>query len=96
MDFCGGYNNAHTARDFTNFMILLPAEHIDNGLDIQSDMLFNSTIPEGKLEKERGIVIEEIGKDLDLDDHKNMTLFQQKTIWRRHHTPFPSLVPQAL
>ena len=78
MDFYGGYNNAHTTKDFTNFMILLPAEHIDNGLDIQSDMLFNSTIPEEKLEKERGIVIEEIGKDLDMDDHKNKTFFNRK------------------
>ena len=78
MDFYGGYNNAHTTKDFTNFMILLPAEHIDNGLDIQSDMLFNSIIPEEKLEKERGIVIEEIGKDMDMDDYKNSTFFNRK------------------
>ncbi|MGR3319572.1 MAG: M16 family metallopeptidase [Candidatus Anammoxibacter sp.] len=78
MDFYGGYNNAHTAKDFTNFMILLPAEHIDNGLDIQADMLFNSVIPEEKLEKERGVVIEEIGKAMDREDYINRIFFGRK------------------
>ncbi len=78
MDFYGGYNNAHTSKDFTNFMILMPAEHIDKGLDIQSDMLFNSTIPENKLEKERGIVIEEIGRDVDKGNYINKLFFESK------------------
>lgn len=62
MDFYGGYNNAHTATDHTNYMILMPKEYIAQGMDIQADMLFNSTLPVEKFEKERGIVIEEIGK----------------------------------
>src|SRR5262249_52400081 len=64
-DFYGIYNNAHTDEAYTNFMVLAPAEFIEKAVDIQSDMLFNSTIPPEKLEKERGIVIEEIGKDND-------------------------------
>ena len=78
MDFFGGYNNAHTSRDFTNFMILLPAEYIDKGLDIQADMLFNSIIPEEKLQKEKDIVIEEIGKDMDREDYINRMFFDRK------------------
>lgn len=78
MDFYGGYNNAHTARDFTSFMALLPAEHIDKGLDIQADMLFNSTIPAEKLDKEKGIVIEEIGKDMDREGNTNRRIFDRK------------------
>ncbi|MBM4055143.1 MAG: insulinase family protein [Planctomycetes bacterium] len=62
MDFYGGYNNANTTTDYTNFMILMPKEYISQGMDIQADMLFNSVLPEEKFEKERGIVIEEIGK----------------------------------
>ncbi len=65
MDFYGGYNNASTGPDFTNYMILMPKEYIAEGMDIQADMLFNSTLPPAKFEKERGIVIEEIGKDSD-------------------------------
>ncbi|MCP4267318.1 MAG: insulinase family protein, partial [Candidatus Brocadiaceae bacterium] len=65
MDFYGGYNNAHTGPDYTNYMILMPREYIEHGMDIQADMLFNSTLPPEKFEKERGIVIEEIGKSAD-------------------------------
>jgi zinc protease len=65
MDYYGGYNNAHTGPDFTNYMILMPKEYIEQGMDIQADMLFNSTLPPEKFEKERGIVIEEIGKSAD-------------------------------
>ena len=80
MDYYGGYNNAHTGPDYTNFMILMPREYIEQGMDIQADMLFNSTLPPGKFEKERGIVIEEIGKGADrpstqVNNHFSKTLF---------------------
>ncbi len=65
MDYYGGYNNAHTGPDYTNFMILMPEEYIEQGMDMQADMLFNSTLPPEKFEKERGIVIEEISKSAD-------------------------------
>jgi len=70
MDFYGGYNNAHTGPDYTNYMILMPNEYIAQGMDIQADMLFNSTLPDEKFEKERGIVIEEIGKGADRPEHQ--------------------------
>lgn len=70
MDFYGGYNNAHTGPDYTNYMILMPKEFIAQGMDIQADMLFNSTLPDEKFEKERGIVIEEIGKSADRPEYQ--------------------------
>ena len=70
MDYYGGYNNAHTGPDYTNYMILMPNEYIAQGMDIQADMLFNSTLPDEKFEKERGIVIEEIGKGADRPEHQ--------------------------
>jgi predicted Zn-dependent peptidase len=65
VDRIGGYNNATTGRDQTTFMMLAPAEHASRALDIQADMLFGSTLPPEKFEKERGILVEEIGKDND-------------------------------
>lgn len=70
MDYYGGYNNAHTGPDYTNFMILMPKEYIEQGMSIQADMLFNSILPPEKFEKERGIVIEEIGKSADHPTHQ--------------------------
>ncbi|MCK6469159.1 MAG: insulinase family protein [Candidatus Brocadia sinica] len=77
MDFYGGYNNAHTGPDYTNYMILMPKEFIAQGMDIQADMLFNSTLPEEKFEKERGIVIEEIGKGADRPEYQVNNHFQR-------------------
>ncbi len=77
MDFYGGNNNAHTGQDYTNYMILMPKEYIAQGIDIQADMLFNSTLPDEKFEKERGIVIEEIGKGADQSENQVNTYFQR-------------------
>jgi predicted Zn-dependent peptidase len=64
VDKIGGYNNANTSQYYTNYMMVTPAERFVKGMEIQADMLFNSTIPEEKFKKEKGIVLEEIAKSL--------------------------------
>ncbi len=56
----GGILNAFTAHDVTAFWCKLPAEHIETGLDILSDLLNNPTFDKTKFEKEKKVVIEEI------------------------------------
>ena len=51
-------------------MVLMPNEFIEDGLAIQSDMLFNSIFPDSELVKERKVVIEEIKKDEDNIDYQ--------------------------
>ena len=63
-DLIGGYNNANTANTYTNFMFVAPHKHLHRAIEIQADMLMNSTIPEEKFEKEKGIVLEEIARAL--------------------------------
>ncbi len=64
VDRIGGYNNATTEDFFTDYMFVVPVENAKKGLEIQADMLFNSTLPIEKFEKEKGIVLEEISKSL--------------------------------
>lgn len=59
----GGYINAFTRDLYTSYILLVPTEHIEEGLSLQKDMLFHSIIPDKELEKERKVVIEEIRKD---------------------------------
>jgi predicted Zn-dependent peptidase len=66
----GGYINAFTQKELTCYMVLMPKEFIENGLDVLSDMLFNSIFPDTELAKERKIVIEEIKKDEDNIDYQ--------------------------
>jgi len=61
----GGYINAFTSKELTCYIVLLPSEFIEYGMDIQSDMLFHSIFPDSELAKERKVVIEEIKKDQD-------------------------------
>jgi zinc protease len=62
-DRIGAYNNATTREDHTLFTLLVAKEHAEEGLAIQADMLFRSTIPEDNFEKERKIVLEELARD---------------------------------
>ncbi|MBD3168367.1 MAG: hypothetical protein GF307_02715 [candidate division Zixibacteria bacterium] len=61
----GGYINAFTRKDATTYMILMPSEFIEYGLDVQSDQLFGSIFPEDEFEKERKVVTEEIWMNYD-------------------------------
>lgn len=61
----GGYINAFTRQEMTGYLIVMPKEFMDFGLDIQSDQLFHSTLPAEEFPKERDIVAEEIKKDND-------------------------------
>jgi predicted Zn-dependent peptidase len=61
----GGYLNATTRDDHTAYILLIPSEHVEFGLDVQADMLFHSIFPDSELVKERKVVIEEIHKDTD-------------------------------
>lgn len=66
----GGYINAFTGKEVTCYMVLMPSEFIETGLAVQSDMLFNSTVPDTELAKERNVVIEEIKKSEDNVDYQ--------------------------
>jgi len=69
-DLLGAYNNANTAETYINYMMVVPADKIREGMDIQSDMLFHSTLPKAKFEKERGIILEELVQGRDDPDHQ--------------------------
>lgn len=62
--------NAFTRKELTCYLVIMPREFIEDGLDIQSDMLFNSIFPDSELAKERNIIIEEIKKDEDTPDYQ--------------------------
>ena len=70
--------NAFTRKELTCYLVILPKEFIEDGLDIQSDMLFNSIFPDSELSKERNIVIEEIKKDEDNIDYQVEKFFDSQ------------------
>ena len=90
VDRIGGYNNASTAEFYTNYMMVTPTENIKKGMDIQYDMLFNSTLPMDKFEKEKGIVLEEISKSL-ADPQEQLERNTLSVLYQGHALSLPTL-----
>jgi len=60
LDSVGAEFNAFTSKDFTGYYVKASAEKIELAYDILSDMLFQSKFDQGELDKERGVIVEEI------------------------------------
>ena len=73
----GGFMNAHTSREETAYYINLLPEHLDLGVEILSDILTASTLPKHEIERERGVIIQEIGQSLDTPDDLVFELFNK-------------------
>ncbi|MDW7667810.1 MAG: pitrilysin family protein [Bacillota bacterium] len=60
IDSIGGQINAFTSKESTCFYSKVTAEKFDVSMDILSDMIFNSTISEDSIAKEKKVIEEEI------------------------------------
>ena len=65
MDAVGGQLNAFTGRDCTCFYAKVIDENLELAMDILADLVINATMDETELEKERGVILEEISMDED-------------------------------
>lgn len=64
----GGQLNAFTSKEYTCFLTRVMDQHIEIGLDLLSDMLFNSLLIEEEIDRERNVVLEEIRMYEDTPD----------------------------
>lgn len=65
IDDVGGQINAFTGTEYTCFYVRVLDKHLPIAIDVLSDMLNNSTFDEKDIEKEKGVIIEEINMYLD-------------------------------
>ncbi len=56
----GGMLNAATSRENTNYWVKVPSAHLERAYDVIGDMLCNSVFDPVEIEKERGVIVEEI------------------------------------
>lgn len=64
----GGQLNAYTGKEATCYYIKALSTHLDLSLDVLSDMILNSTFLEEEIEREKGVIIEEINMSMDLPE----------------------------
>ena len=65
LDRVGGAYNAFTGKEYTGYWAKVDLKHLDLALDWVSDIFINSKIEEKEINKERGVIIEEINMYLD-------------------------------
>lgn len=65
-DSLGAQNNAFTSQEVTGYWAKAHAKHTDKLIDIISDMYLHPTFPADDLEREKGVIVEEINMYEDL------------------------------
>ena len=65
LDKIGGIYNAFTGEEYTGYYAKVSANHLETALDWVSDIFLNSLLPKKELEREKGVIIEEINMYLD-------------------------------
>lgn len=65
-DSLGAQNNAFTSQEVTGYWAKAHPKHADKLLDIIADMYLNPTFPAEDLEREKGVIVEEINMYEDL------------------------------
>ncbi len=65
LDRVGGEFNAFTSQEMTGYYAKVAPEYLDMALDWVSDILLNSKFEETEIDKERGVITEEINMYLD-------------------------------
>lgn len=60
IDGIGGIDNAGTEKEWTNYWIKCSSEKIDIALDVLSSMVKESLLSSEEIEKEKGVIVEEL------------------------------------
>lgn len=65
LEVVGGDLNAYTTKEYTCIHASFLRPHVERALDLFEDVIFHSTFPQEELEKEKGVILDEIASYLD-------------------------------
>jgi predicted Zn-dependent peptidase len=84
LDGVGAGYNAFTSKDWTGYYVKINAEHTTLALDVVSDMLRNSLFDPKEIERERGVIVEEINM---YEDNPLMSIDDvfERAVFGDHH-----------
>jgi predicted Zn-dependent peptidase len=90
MDSIGGNLDAFTGKETICFNVKSLAEHVPLALDVLADLVLNPIFASPEIERERGVILEEIKIDEDNPDVLVHELFTQN-FWKDHPLGKPIL-----
>ncbi|MBI1245656.1 MAG: insulinase family protein [Alphaproteobacteria bacterium] len=73
----GAFMNAHTGREQTAYYIKCLKEDVDLALDILADIFLESVFDPAEFERERGVILQELGQVEDTPDDVIFDRFQE-------------------
>lgn len=77
LDEVGGEFNAFTSKEHTGYYAKVNYKQLDLALDWISDIFLNSQFPAAEIERERGVILEEINMYMDLPMHYVSNLWEE-------------------
>lgn len=81
-DTLGGELNAFTSKEGTTFLVKVLDEYLEQGVELLADIFMNSVFPQDEIEREKGVVKEEIKMVEDTPDDYIHDIFC-RSIWGR-------------
>src|SRR5260370_8181833 len=78
----GGLFNASTGKELTTYSARVPSEHLAVVMDVLADMMRHPLFDPLEIEKERGVIIEELSSTRD-DPQEWVNLLIDETTWPR-------------
>ncbi|OLC15907.1 MAG: insulinase family protein [Chloroflexi bacterium] len=79
----GGFVNASTDKELTAYWTRVPAEHVELGLDVLTDIVSNSKLAPADVERERMVILEELRMYQDQPQEFVQNLFDE-IMWPDH------------
>jgi predicted Zn-dependent peptidase len=78
VDSIGGEFNAGTSKEWTNFYIKSSKNHLETAFDVLSDMILNPLIKADEVEREKGVILEEMAMYEDTPMMNIGDVFEEK------------------
>lgn len=77
VDGIGAINNAATTKEFTHYWIKSSGKYVELALDILSSMIKESLLSQEEIEREKGVIVEELRMYKDLPQRYVWDLYEQ-------------------
>ncbi len=77
VDSVGGQMNAFTGQEETGYWIKMPTEHSALALELVADIYLNPLLEQKEIEKERGVILQEIAMYEDMPMRKVEEVFEE-------------------
>ncbi len=79
----GGNTNAFTTEECTCFYAKVTDDHFDQTLDVLADMFKNPLFKPSDIERERGVILEELRMNVDVPAHRVFEILRE-LMWEKH------------